>query len=439
MAFLTDEKFSCFEPCSLRLTHFPMTANHFNPRLAVVCLAAASAGLALAIISISKVILVLTALAVLLRKKQWSSSETPLTGLWTPRVILTVLFAFAFSLLWTSASMSDALGAMGKYGKFLVIPALLVLIRSQREAAWALSTFLCGQIFLLASSWLLYFHVPLIWATSNMATSRYAVFSSYLDQGIMSGTVAAIFWHLRSLAPSRSLQFVVVGLSVLALGNTLIVFVGRTGYLVAAAMVSLAFLWALPKRYRFAAILMPPMVIVLSVLSFENVAQRFAFTKTEISAYSAGSGAATSTDNRLDFWRGSVEAIFQKPLAGAGVGSWTTEYNRLQRAQNPRHKDIAANGNPHQEYLQWGVQLGVPGVLLFLALLIAVLCDTSGMKKPIARAAQSTLVALGVACLFNSSLYDAMIGDFFCVALGLLLALGIQTGRVPAHDQIAPA
>ena len=427
MAFLTDEKFSCFEPCSLRLTHFPMTANHFNPRLAVVCLAAASAGLALAIISISKVILVLTALAVLLRKKQWSSSETPLTGLWTPRVILTVLFAFAFSLLWTSASMSDALGAMGKYGKFLVIPALLVLIRSQREAAWALSAFLCGQIFLLASSWLLYFHVPLIWATSNMATSRYAVFSSYLDQGIMSGTVAAIFWHLRSLAPSRSLQFVVVGLSVLALGNTLIVFVGRTGYLVAAAMVSLAFLWALPKRYRFAAILMPPMVIVLSVLSFENVAQRFAFTKTEISAYSAGSGAATSTDNRLDFWRGSVEAIFQKPLAGAGVGSWTTEYNRIEALKHPSHKDLNPGGNPHQEFLLWGVQLGVGGIALLLAFLSAAVLDFLRFDIPVARAGQSVVLALAVSCLFNASIFDAYIGDFFCLAIGVLLAYGVRS------------
>lgn len=173
-----------------------------------------------------------------------------------------------------------------------------------------------------------------------MATSRYAVFSSYLDQGIMSGTVAAIFWHLRTLVPSRFLQLAAVGLSLLASVGISVVFVGRSGYLVGVAMVSLAFLWALHRHFHFAAMVMSPLVIVLSVLSFENVAQRFAFTKAEISAYSAGSGAATSTDNRLDFWRGSVEAIVQKPLAGAGVGSWTTEYNRIESLKHAGHKDL---------------------------------------------------------------------------------------------------
>ena len=401
--------------------------NRIGFRAGVACLAALSAGLSVAIISISKVLLVVCALFVVLRGEQKFTGQAALHGFWTYRLVLLILFAFASSLLWTSAPMSDALGAMGKYGKFLVIPALLILIRTQHEAAWILSAFLAGQIFLLASSWLLYFQVPLIWATSNMATSRYAVFSSYLDQGIMSGTVAAIFWHLRTLALGRPLRFVAIGLSLLALGNTLIIFVGRTGYLVAAAMISLAFLWALPRRYRFAAILMPPLIILLSVLSFEKVAQRFTFTKAEISAYSAGSGSATSTHNRLDFWRGSVEAIVQKPFTGAGVGSWTTEYNRIEALKHPGHKDLNPGGNPHQEFLLWGVQLGVGGIVLLLVFLSAVVLDFLKMDPPVARAGQSAVVALAVSCLFNSSIFDAYIGDFFCLLIGVLLAYGVNS------------
>jgi O-antigen ligase len=401
--------------------------NRIGFRAGVACLAALSAGLSIAIISISKVVLVLGALFVLLKGEQQVTGKSALQGFHTPRLVLWVLLAFSLSLFWTSAPMSNALGAMGKYGKLLVIPAFLVMIRTQREAVWVLSAFLTGQIFLLVSSWLLYFQVPLIWATSNMATSRYAVFSSYLDQGIMSGTVAAIFWHLRTLAPSRFLRFVAIGLSLLALGGVFVVFVGRSGYLVAVAMVSLAFLWALPRRYRFAAMVMPPLVIMFSVLSFENVAQRFAFTKAEISAYSAGSGAATSTDNRLDFWRGSVEAIVQKPLTGAGVGSWTTEYNRIEALKHPGHKDLNPGGNPHQEFLLWGVQLGAAGIALLLAFLGAVVLDFLKFDPPIARAGQSVVVALAVSCLFNSSIFDAYIGDFFCLSIGVLLAYGVRT------------
>jgi hypothetical protein len=31
---------------------------------------------------------------------------------------------------------------------------------------------------------------------------------------------------------------------------------------------------------------------------------------------------------------------------------------------------------------------------------------------------------MAVACLFNSALYDDLMGDYFCVVLGLLMALG---------------
>jgi O-antigen ligase len=35
------------------------------------------------------------------------------------------------------------------------------------------------------------------------------------------------------------------------------------------------------------------------------------------------------------------------------------------------------------------------------------------------------LAIFAVVCLFNSTLFDALIGDYFCFQLGLLLALGV--------------
>ena len=111
-----------------------MIPNRFNTRVAVASLAAASAGLSVVIISLSKILLVITALVVLLRGKPLTGEDASWQRMWTPRAVLAIVFVFALSLLWTSAPMDQALGAMGKYGKFLVIPALLVLIRTHREA-----------------------------------------------------------------------------------------------------------------------------------------------------------------------------------------------------------------------------------------------------------------------------------------------------------------
>ena len=63
--------------------------------------------------------------------------------------------------------------------------------------------------------------------------------------------------------------------------------------------------------------------------------------------------------------------------------------------------------------------------------------DFHKMERPIARAGQSVLLALAVSCLFNSSLYDAYIGDFFCVSLGVLLAYGFHGREVDPNAMAA--
>ena len=408
-----------------------MKARNPGLRLGLVCLAAASAGLSVVIISISKFLLVIAVLTALLSGKRPVVEGAPLQKMWAPQLATVVVFAFASSLLWTVAPLDQALGALGKYGKLMVIPALLVLIRTKQEACYALACFLGAQVFLLISSWLLYFHVPVVWATSNMALYQYAVFSSYLDQGIMSAVVAAIFWHLKALTPNKALFYAFLGIALLALANVFIVFVGRTAYLIGIAMVSLAVFWLLPRKYRLAVVLLPPLLLLLAFFSFDQVAQRVSFTRAEISDYSAGIGAATSADNRLDFWKASTKAIVEKPLAGTGVGSWATTYNKIQKNIHPSHKDLTVGGNPHQEFLLWGVQLGVGGIMLLVAFMTAVMLDLRKMDTPVGRAGLSVLVALAIACLFNSSLYDAYIGDFFCLSLGVLLAYGARSCATP--------
>lgn len=230
-------------------------------------------------------------------------------------------------------------------------------------------------------------------------------------------------------------------LALVALLNVLFVLEGRSGHVVAIILLSVAIMWQLPKKYR-AAIVVLPFVLALGLfLSSAKVRDRLSLVKTEANSYLEQAAPNTSTGMRLHYWRQALTIISERPLIGAGVGSWRTEHNRLQRTQNPAHQDIQGVGTPHQEYLQWGVQLGIPGILLFCGLLLSMLKDTLQMEEPYARAAQSALLAFGVACLFNSSLYDAMIGDFFCVVIGLLLALGLsKTPReFVATTQLKPA
>lgn len=391
----------------------------------------------MAIISIAKFLLLLCGLTTLLFNSKARSTCKSLLNAYTPVAILVVLLSFAASLLWTLAPQADALGSLAKYGKLLVVVLILYLIRDRREASYALCAFVGAQIFLLLSSWLLFFQIPVPWATSNMALTHYAVFSSYLDQGIISAVLAAICWHLRSLMPGRFGKHVAVVIALLALSNVLFVLSGRTGHVVAIALLSLAIMWELPKNYRAAVVALPFLLALLLFASSSKVRDRLTLVKTEVQAYSTQTTSTTSSGIRLGLWHSAVNIIGQHPFAGAGVGSWSTEHNRVQRAQNPAHVDIQGNGNPHQEYLLWGVQLGIPGLLLFVGLMGSMWRDTLQMDKRYARSTQSVLAALAVACLFNSSIYDALIGDFFCVAIGLLLALGLRQLK-PADEPPSP-
>ena len=415
------------------VTRIPILLNKTpNIRLALICLSALSVGLSMAVVSIAKLLILLCGAAFIVAGASQTRRKTGY-GAATPIAVLIALAALAASLTWTVAPSSDALTSLGKYGKLLVIPVLMVLVRSRREALCALAAFAAGQLFLALSSWLLFAQAPVPWATSNMALTEYAVFSSYLDQGIMGAVLAAVCWHLRLLMPQRWKQIAAVLIAAAAMLNVLFVLDGRSGHVVAIALLSLAVMWALPKKYRLLVVLLPFVMGTGIYFGSMKVHQRANLMVAEMTSYQNNSNKITSTGIRLGFWTQALNIIKDRPWIGAGVGSWSTEFNRLQRAQNHAHVDIAANGNPHQEYLLWAVQLGIPGLLLFCTLFMAMFQDSRRLETPFRRAFQSVLAAFAIACLFNASLYDALIGDFFCVLFGLLFAF-----TVAGTDPLAP-
>ncbi len=383
----------------------------------------------MALVSIAMVLLLICGLVVLSKSSNDTNSRL-LRRTFTPVAVLVCLTAFALSLTWTVAPTAEALDSLGKYGKLIVIVLMLMLIRDRREAKYALGIFAVAQVFLMLSSWMLFMNLPVPWATSRQALYEYAVFSSYIDQGIIGAVFAAICWHFRHMVPGKFGKHAALLVALATLCNVLFVLSGRTGHVVAVALLSVAIMWELPKKYRLVVVFLPFIVGSIFFLGVPKVRERIYEAQAEIQGYSPSTPPSTSSAQRLNFWRRALQSIGQNPLAGTGVGSWDTQFNQLERAAHPSHKD--ASGNPHQEYLLWGVQLGIPGILMFLGLMLAMLKDTLKMQAPYARATQSTLLAMAVACLFNASIYDAKIGAVFCVLLGLLLALGLRQAENPS-------
>ncbi len=421
----------------------PMLRTFSKVRLYLICFAALALALPMAVISLAKILLLLGALTVLLRdwQQQGFKGRSPLsTSKTTPMVLLALALMLASSLL-SSVALDQMLPALLKHSRLLLIPIVLCLTRSRQEALLALAFFVAGQVFLLCSTWLLFMGIPIPWVISKeagiCANCSFAIFSSYLDQSIMTAVLAAVIWHLRIHAPQRyrtSLAAVIVGL---ALTCVFFIFQGRTGHVVAITLITLAIVWESPKHLRWRLVLIPLALLIALAVSSSKVSRGLKEIGEGIQSFQNSGQLSPRSGVRLDLWRRSLQSIAENPWQGSGVGSWRSEFERQQALHSPA-TPISNVGdqhqNPHQEFLLWGVELGLPGIVLLCAVLLTLYRDSQRLQVPERRAMQSVLAALVAACLFNCTLYDSLIGDFFCITLGLLLALG---GSMPAPPTAA--
>jgi len=396
-------------------------------RLFIICFAAVSVSLPMAWISLAKLPLFILGLVVLVTGLLRGASADKLHKLWSAHLILAAIAMFALSLLWTQASTPAALTAFVKHSKLIEVVLIVSLIRTRREALLALGVFLAGQAFLVLSSWIMVAGYRVPWATSDIRTQfKSVVFGTYINQTLIFAGSAAVFWHLRSYWPK--LQWIFSAIAFLAVINVLFFQEGKTGYIAALTVLTLAAMWQIPFKWRFGVLVMAPLLLGLMVYAGSaKVQDKVDQIIHESQNYSQLGKKESSSGIRLYAWKRSVLAIAEKPLSGYGVGSWTLAATHLNQSDTDNFFLDNGVSNPHQEFLLWGVELGVVGLLLFLTWMASLLRDVWQFADPVKQASISVIAVMAVGCLFNCSLYDAAIGDFFCITLGLLLAVGLRT------------
>lgn len=413
------------------ITHNTAQADSISKaRLTITCLLAASVSLPMAWISLAKMVLFLATGGYLLLAIRCTSSDTVFRNSSIVKTILFAVCGFGVSLWWTTVNADFALQAFVKHSKILEIALLLYLIRSRREAQITLGVLLVSQTLILVLSWLMALGIPFPWTRLDDAGNHYVVFAeSYIDQSMMFCTLAAMTWHMNSDA----MHFRWGGkfIAVAALLNVIFLLPGRSGYLAAIAVVTLNTMWAVSPGKRWAVLIATP-VFTLGILYgyFSQTHQRLEQIFTETQHYAQQADVLSSSGWRLNAWHRSMQAILEKPLMGHGVGSWAQAVKPFEGDQATNVFGAGNSSNPHQEYLLWGVELGMAGVLLLMIILFSAICDARQFSHSTFRSVCGMVAVMGIACLFNSALYDDLIGDYLCVALGVVLAYGARQTHV---------
>lgn len=379
----------------------------------------------LAATNVAKLLALIFALACLALNARRGAGVGGAAQSWTVRVVLAMLLALALSLFYSTAPWHDAASDFGKYcSKLLLIPAVLLLVRTRREAQVALTAYLAAQAFVVLTSCLLYLQLPVFWAASGR-NSVATAYTSYLDQSMMEAAFAGLCWHLRRSFPGQWGAWLAGLLALTAVVNVLLMLPGRSGQVAVIGVVSLAVFWHLPRRWRFVGLATPIVLVALAMALSPQFNTRFTKAFEEAKSYRAVDEKDTSAGMRLHFWSISLQAIAERPLTGFGVGSWNQQYLRLQN--HDAVPGTTAVRNPHQEYLLWGVHLGVGGIALVLLLLGAMARDALRLAPEVQRATLSVTAVLAISAMFNSVLFDAVTGEFFCITTGLLLAYGLRS------------
>ncbi len=384
--------------------------------LVAVCCLAVSVSMGVALVSLSKLLVLIAVVGQLVidfKYKSWPAwREWPMTAL----VILLGFAWMSLTWVWTEAPLADAKSNLSKHSRVLWFIAVFYIIRSQVHATRVLTWHAGGLAFLLLGSWLLWAGVPVPWATSDYPSELGIVSASTLEQPVFLTMLMAYLWFFKSHWPVGRWRWVVPMVMLLTLANVFFIMTGRTGFLVMFIMLAMAIYWSLPDRWKWSFGLFPVLLGAVLFAVSPRFQDRSAEVVSDIQSYKQGS-VETSQAQRLDYWHRSLLAIQEKPILGHGVGSWTTNYHRLGGLQ------VNAPSNPHQEYLFWAVEAGVIGLVLFLSIYITLY--RSAVKLP-TEPQRFMLVMLLIAAgmgLANGPLFGAAMGECFVLVWACLLRL----------------
>jgi O-antigen ligase len=238
--------------------------------------------------------------------------------------------------------------------------------------------------------------------------------------GIPQWDLAAHSWGggiaLLATAPPRRTRIAAAVLAVLCVINLLWLVKGRTGYALVGAL-ALFLLHARAGGVGLAlALLAAGALAGAAALGLPVVSARLAGTLGEVRDY-LQTGANNATGERLEMWSNALRMIAEAPLLGHGVDAYQGLSAAMYAAKG--RVPLEVNHDPHQEFLFVGVEIGLIGLALLAAGLVALWRLAARFDDDWRWITRGAVVIYVSAGLFNGLLNVGWTGYFF----GLLLAL----------------
>lgn len=339
-----------------------------------------------------------------------------------PAIWLMALFGMVLvGMLYTPAPWHWVSVNLGKYAKFAYAVVLMLLLARfpqwQKRALWA---FVVAMLFIVASTWLnVWFVLP--WSTTKTPGwgLTHHVFGDYITQNVMVSFLV-VFALTKVQRPWLS-RMSLVWLLVAALGVVSITHLssGRTGVvLLLAGLVSWMLVrWGGKKLWIGLPVLV---LLVAGVLASSSVMrERIALGWTEFAKRDVD--VMSSIGHRAYNYRTVPKMMAESPIVGHGTGAYHTEVCRF--LEKPEWCDTF-RWHPHNQFLFFGADHGLIGVLLYAALLLSLYRVAMRSDHAQAKVLLVSLTSiLLVDSMINSPLFSSRESHFFLFMMALLVAM----------------
>jgi len=319
---------------------------------------------------------------------------------------LALLLMLNLGVVYSSASLDQALDTLRSYRELLYIPLLLTVFNEEQWQRRGYYAFLVAMALTLILSYCKLFG----WPPLGPPKEAYTVFKGRIAHGLLMA-YAIYLWaeHFMQQGRWRWLWGI---LAALGLVNLLLMIGGRTGHFVFFALIVL-FMY---RHWRWQGLLASGLVVVGLALAASYTSDIF---RARMGAMVNDlkwpeAKVITSGRVRLEFYSNTLGLIMRHPVLGGGTGSFIPEYAELAK-----EKALYPTDNPHNEFLLITTQVGLLGLVLLLMLGYRQWRMSYGLRPEYVAAAQGLVVTMAVGSLFNSLLLDFTEGHFYALLTGI--------------------
>jgi len=346
--------------------------------------------------------------------------------------VLALASVMLIGLLWSPTPAHALPESIVNALTFAILPLFLTTFKDDTARKQAISAFLIATTLVLLLSYLLWVgllqHMSLLKGYPTYPVAfKYHITHSFLM------AIAVLFFVLRAERSNARTKFIYYVMAALAAFNVLFMVPGRTGQI---ALATAAFFFAY-NRYRWRGFIsiatLSLIVAIITVLTPTSVMhKRTAIAWKEAQEF-LSQGAARNDSSiglRLEFYRNTLKMITHRPFFGTGTGGFGTGYS----AEVERTTAVVPH-HPHNAFLFIAAELGIVGLAILLALLLAQWTSTRHMPDELDRSASRAILLIFVVGGLVSAVFTDHTEALFFVWISGILWSAVNPHRLDTSQQ----